>query len=727
MSRVVNPAISKSTETRKLNFIETGDVTKLSKSCDFCKSKKVKCDQVKPICSYCVRHSQECVYSRVRKPGLRPGYGQQVFDRINGLESFVENFHTSSSTEIESLKNRIEEFTSRFESIEDKLINIGNANITKISATGEATNNVNANDNVIVNGTVNNGFANVNPSSSISNKETIDMNSIDNIISSTSTASGNQEGKYLYGELPTIHEATILLDIFQEKIHPIFPVVEHSKFNTLLEEYETAPRSILLGAILCSLRFADTSLITHRQKKVYHESIFSRLLNSCFVVGTVEELQAMSLLAFDLYSYSNNPKTWSVISLIASGVVHLNLSRGRLQTSILELYTSRSGVSKNVTSRTVASQKVVEERKLLFWEIFQLDILSSASSSFPLKIPSSEIDCSLPLKRELFESAQTNEDYERLKSLPTRTLNKYVSNVNYDHYDSNCFLIEILNILGKIHMFMRKPLDLTNIKEMLNWQIKFSELDNEIQVWKATLPRMFNDLLDNEKLPYDKINSYKDILFHSLYYTTIVRLNSSVGYPYLQLSSGPLSFKDARSRCLDAAQHVVNFAKKLSQIFEDDAAFHQRIGPYYAFSLWVSARLLLVNAINSDLEIPADVQYLISLLTRMGDSWESASKYANILNFLISELETESQENLNIINHFSHGGSEESMYRSEDASIISDMRLNAYNLDVILSEKVEKFTNRKGGKVSPNNQADISNFFEWFKLPFTEINTPTLQ
>lgn len=40
----------------------------------------------------------------------------------------------------------------------------------------------------------------------------------------------------------------------------------------------------------------------------------------------------MTLLAFDLFGKSNNPETWSVISMISSGAIHLNLTK---ETNIL--------------------------------------------------------------------------------------------------------------------------------------------------------------------------------------------------------------------------------------------------------------------------------------------------------------------------------------------------------------------------------------------------------
>lgn len=31
-------------------------------ACNFCRLRKVKCDNTRPVCSFCIRHSVDCVY-----------------------------------------------------------------------------------------------------------------------------------------------------------------------------------------------------------------------------------------------------------------------------------------------------------------------------------------------------------------------------------------------------------------------------------------------------------------------------------------------------------------------------------------------------------------------------------------------------------------------------------------------------------------------------------------
>lgn len=48
-------AINKQKDKQKFVLIEDA---KISRSCDFCKSKKVRCDGNKPSCNYCLNHGK---------------------------------------------------------------------------------------------------------------------------------------------------------------------------------------------------------------------------------------------------------------------------------------------------------------------------------------------------------------------------------------------------------------------------------------------------------------------------------------------------------------------------------------------------------------------------------------------------------------------------------------------------------------------------------------------
>lgn len=683
----------------------------------------------------------------MKKPGLKAGYGQQVFNRLSNLEGSLQKTTATSREEIDLLKKRMALF-------EEKLNSICSNNIIRNVRSKEATDLV-ALPNPTLNPVLESGYS--------PHFNTLhDMNTIDPM-------------------LPPIGQIKMLIDIHFQKVNPTFLILcPTTTIPKLLESSVTVATPLLLGVILCSLRFAK-SIMSLEEVKKYHSYCKGQIISTCIGMNDIEQLQAMTLLAFDLFGKSNNPETWSFISLISSGVVHLNLTKERRQTQQVMIPSPEENnrdKNKQLGSKKRAIKNVKllkspidwfeeESRRRLFWEIYILDKLSSVSNSFPCKIPESEIDCLLPIGYDSWVPNHNSRNDAAIRYSQDRILNNNTiktsmqipSFLDNTIYDSTCFLIEIIHILGKIHTFMRHPIDIESMKDVLNWQMKFSEINNEIQEWRKTVPQEYLDLLDNDS--FHRPLTTKDILFHALYHATIIRLNSAAGFPYFH-SNYFLSSDEARVKSLQSASHILNLSKTLPQVHNEEV--YELCGPQYAFAVWVTARLILVNAINYENELPQELDYLINLLSKIGGIWESSMKYSDILNFLkMDEFESandlnfmryaEEYQPLNICegsnfdrteekddddddeddddNDDEYGNSNETktqgQHLSKSARIISDMRLNAYIVDVILSKKIEKFKKNKT-KVStnsPNNQNDFSNIFEWFKLPIAnDLNAP---
>lgn len=59
------------------------------KSCQLCKTRKVKCDRTLPSCGWCTRNNAACEYKERKKPGLRAGYGRELEKRLDRLEGIL--------------------------------------------------------------------------------------------------------------------------------------------------------------------------------------------------------------------------------------------------------------------------------------------------------------------------------------------------------------------------------------------------------------------------------------------------------------------------------------------------------------------------------------------------------------------------------------------------------------------------------------------------------------
>ncbi|KRZ98395.1 uncharacterized protein AC631_05847, partial [Debaryomyces fabryi] len=418
----------------------------------------------------------------MKKPGLKAGYGQQVFDRLSNLEGSFKMATAHSKNEIETLKKRISLF-------EDKLRSIDHHNIVRNGSCEGALGLDASRQNSVLNPeptpTYETGF---------------------NAIQDYKSVQGSM--------LPPENQIIMLINIYFENVSPIFPILcPTNMVPKLLEHSRDTTEPLLLGVILCSLRFAS-SIMSREEVKKYHNYCKGQIISTCIGMNNIEQLQAMSLLAFDLFGKSNNPETWSFISLISSGVVHLNLTKERRQTQQIVIPSpdqeTRKDHDKQLESRKRAIKNVKllkspidwfeeESRRRLFWEIYILDKLSSVSNSFPFKIPETEIDCLLPVEYDSWIADRNYTNDTTIRNSQRRILNDGIIKANMQNdlfindniYDSTCFLIELIHILGKIHTFMRHPIDIQILKDVLNWQMKFSEIDNEIQNWRKTIPQRY--------------------------------------------------------------------------------------------------------------------------------------------------------------------------------------------------------------------------------------------
>lgn len=62
-----------------------------------------------------------------------------------------------------------------------------------------------------------------------------------------------------------------------------------------------------------------------------------------------------------------------------------------------------------------------------------------------------------------------------------------------EHLGSFSYYVEILGLLSRIHKFLKKPVDITSLSDVEQWQSEYRELDSTIEQWKYNLPQEFGN------------------------------------------------------------------------------------------------------------------------------------------------------------------------------------------------------------------------------------------
>lgn len=680
------------------------NTNRTSKACTECKAKKKRCDRAIPKCGYCTKKDLLCTYQTLQKPGLPSGYGASMLDKITRIDR-----HLTVKSDQVSLDLRSMSTTLQY--LESKVLKILDDYVRKRSEEAQTNNNWNGSGQLQVE---------ENGSIEAPNPEAL----------KTTTCA-----------VPSVSLFTELVDIFHVNVYPGFRVIHPSLRAQLIEDYaillSTDPSGAevlphLLGIVYVAAPFIKHRLSEH-QFETFRTHCRTTILTKCISITLIEHLQAMALLTFDLFGKSNDPLTWSYIALISAAVIHLGLTKELAESemcvdspeTLIDGPTPKK--PRIITPQSISplrkTETLFEEecKRNLFWEIFLLDRLSSVSNSFPCKIDETEIERQLPLREDMWTQLMK---WEKGRKLSDPDATKQQLNENHD---SAAYLVEIVSKLGKIHSFLRKPFDISDVKQVLAWQMKFSELNAEILLWKSQLPETYQTFLDTQQFAMDKELTVKDNLLFSIYHMTIIRLHSSVGYQ--NFDSDYILFSSmARSKCLESAHNIAAYSKKIlvSSAYTKTEPL-AICGPYYGFTIWVAARLLLVNAIRLEEDYSADLDQLLLALSRIGSHWRSSAKYKEIIDLLKkeeSEYRANGQSVLTVdpsLNMDGNGGDSLLFLHPEGSRLLSDMRFNAYSLELMLAKKIEQYK-KDGITLSPHNQADFSNFFKWFQIPINELH-----
>ena len=138
-----------------------------------------------------------------------------------------------------------------------------------------------------------------------------------------------------------------------------------------------------------------------------------------------------------------------------------------------------------------------------------------------------------------------------------------------------------------------------------------------------------------------------------------------------------------------------------------------KLGPPFAFTLWVAARLLLVHGSTIEHKLSPQIQYFFNTLQEMGRYWLVAERYTAILQRVLDE----------------HRDSESSADASGEritpssVKILADMRRCAYDLDFLISRQpkhvgmVSRMPSITPARTPAPNELEYLDVFDFFNVP----------
>ena len=281
-------------------------------------------------------------------------------------------------------------------------------------------------------------------------------------------------------DLPPYDLLYALVDLYFEHINCWCPILHR---RTTLDTFfgpsplEEADRMVLYAIVATTLRFSSDARINDQNRKRYHDSSKQKVLLYGLENSSVKALQALVILALDLVGSSNGPPGWKLLALITRSVVQLGLAVESKSSLINPLYPSIYTL-RAVTLSEPDSWIEDESRRRLFWMVYLLDRYSTLATAFNFALDDRDIDRKLPCKDDFFMKNQPVE---------TRWFHCSSDRADYLSHAENVgsfgLYIEILGILSRIHLFLKRPVDIGALSDVEEWQAKIGRASCRERVW----------------------------------------------------------------------------------------------------------------------------------------------------------------------------------------------------------------------------------------------------
>ncbi|KAE8138780.1 fungal-specific transcription factor domain-containing protein [Aspergillus pseudotamarii] len=664
----------------------------LTVSCELCKQRKVKCDRAQPSCGWCARNGQLCEYKERKKPGLRAGYGKELEQRLDRLEEVIQTQARLIENHILQSQPRLNHefphpgphsYSSPSEPSAAHGPSPRNAAYFHEPASAPAhprpsdASITSPSDISVRNVMQSHLTSGLNPPIPIPQvSDTTHPNDYTGNESSLKVPVNlfsNQEQSFADPELdlPPYDLLYALVDLYFDHINSWCPILHR---RTTLDTFfgpsplEEADRMVLYAIVATTLRFSSDSRLNEQNRKRYHDSSKQKVLLYGLENSSVKALQALVILALDLVGSSNGPPGWKLLALITRSVVQLGLAVESKSSLIAPVYPSIYTL-RAVTLPDSESWVEDEGRRRLFWMVYFLDRYSTLATAFDFALDDKDIDRKLPCKDEFFMKNQPVE---------TRWFHHSGDRADYlkraENVGSFGLYVEILGIMSRIHTFLKRPVDIGALSDVEEWQATYRKLDGELTAWEFGLPaeyayenssRLFNGLKSNKGLPCDWVQ------LHATYQTAVIRLHSSAAYPTTRSPIFTPSYS-ASQRCLFAVENILSVTR-----FVVDNNMLDKLGPPFAFTLWVSARLLLVHGSTIAHTVSPDIIFFVDTLAQMGKYWKVAERYSTILQRVLDEY-----------GEYQQSGVEDSeRLTPSSVKILADMRRCAFDLDFLISRQ----------------------------------------
>ncbi|KAI1123829.1 fungal-specific transcription factor domain-containing protein [Nemania abortiva] len=567
-------------------------------ACQSCRRKKAKCSRTQP-CSHCERQNLQCVYDerKANKPGMRTGAIEQLNQRLTTLE----NMFLGQGILWQQLWARpgAQETAPPTPDTPDTL----ETRATQLRQSLVAARRDGGHDLEQVRAAKRRRTSQTRQSSGPNSLLIPDSEDF---------------------QLPSDLEDS-LVEIYFARIHPWIPVLHVTRFRQALRiSPERARLKIVLRAIvsICT-RFSN-------DPRLGDDAARSKLIKACrgaVILGSVESLsvenlQALTICAFDTIGSGRGPSAWSIVGSMARTIEYLQLS---IEETENQRFSRQSQVLVERVTFLPPSQTWVEGegRRRLFWNVFLMDRFCSIATGWNVSLKSREVKRRLPCEGKIWECGEAPLDKtpylgvsDQYSEPDGASVGDSPEHENTEFLGGFAYCIEATESLSLVtSFFLHQSVDVTSVHEIQHWLLRFKKLDLRLVQWKLFLPEKWQQAC---ALNEDGIMDPNLTLAHITHNTAVVILHQSIAYPLPDWRTIPIRLPTGSSAetCLAAAREVAIIAHNFLQ------GGDFLTNPQFAFCLFICGRMLLAHSGYYRIDLDDAFDSLIQSLQEVSQRWE---------------------------------------------------------------------------------------------------------
>ncbi|KAF9324067.1 hypothetical protein BGZ91_003183 [Linnemannia elongata] len=630
---------------------------RVSRACDTCRRKKVRCDGIQPSCTNCTTFGFQCTFNdSAKKRGPPKGYIEALENRLHRMENLLgglvqngdrskidlDNWRDENDDDLESLDSAWppspdtpiapslhhshSSHSSHTDPAEHRPSALCNNEIfveddeevlpfdrdarEKINAISDTLDNLSLDDG---------GFIRY-----LGNSSGIDILQRTQLLTNgyMMTPMRMKEHRdwllqkeamisHMEGEmtLPPRDLADHLIDTYFLYVHPNMPVLHKPTFMRLYRSPDPfkRPPGVLLNAMFAiASRFSTHPEIVGHDPEAFGDEYFDRakrLVDFEYELPRQSSIQALLLMViYRFTSAKSGGRVWVMLGMATRMAQDLGMHRNSARWHLPPLET--------------------EIRKRLWWACYVMDRWVSACLGRPVAIDDNDCDVAFPSVVEQdwadpdCDAASVAEESQKLKEESSLALQYFVES------------IKLAQILGQIlaRVYSAK----TRHHGPGQACSTVAELDTMLTKWLLALPA---ELKYDHSIHPTKVER-KVATIHVSYYSVLILLHRPYMVPSSLTKSKLSESMPSLNICVSAANSITQLTERLT---EPDALKY--VWSFTTYEVLTSSLIHLTNSASIDIRLQTQARKnlikTIGFMKVLGNRWFNAAKFSGILEDLM--------------------------------------------------------------------------------------------